>query len=267
MSALETYVIGWRESVHAIADLCGELSAEEWASPTDCPRWSVRDVVAHVAGVEAMLAGTWTAPVTVAATGGKVVSPDYTEAGVAALRDRSFEALEALLREAVARRETQLDPLPDDPTSLAPSTPADVSWSWTMLLQNRAIDVWVHEQDIRRATNRPGGLDSTGAQVTATSFAAAMAYVLGKRVAPAAGMQVVWEITGPSGFTVSLRVGEDGRGAEQQDTADADTRLAMDLETFTVLAAGRRTADQVDVDVSGDRFLAGRVLAAMAVTP
>ena len=89
-----------------------------------------------------------------------------------------------------------------------------------MLLQNRAIDVWVHEQDIRRATNRPGGLDSTGARVTAVTFAAAMAYVLGKRVAPAAGMQVVWEITGPSGFTVSLRVGEDGRAAEQQDTAD-----------------------------------------------
>lgn len=105
----------------------------------------------------------------------------------------------------------------------------------------------------------PGGLDSTGARVTAVTFAAAMAYVLGKRVAPAAGMQVVWEITGPSGFTVSLRVGEDGRAAEQQDTADADTRLAMDLETFTVLGA--------DVDVSGDRFLAGRVLAAMAVTP
>ena len=136
-----------------------------------------------------------------------------------------------------------------------------------MLLQNRAIDVWVHEQDIRRATNRPGGLDSTGARLTTVTFAAAMAYALGKRVAPAAGMQVVWEITGPSGFTVSLRVGEDGRAAEQQDTADADTRLAMDLETFTVLAAGRRTADQVDVDVSGDRFLAGRVLAAMAVTP
>ena len=41
----------------------------------------------------------------------------------------------------------------------------------------------------------------------------------------------------------------------------------MDLETFVVLSGGRRTPDQVGVEVEGDQDLAERVLAALAVTP
>ncbi|MGW5641298.1 maleylpyruvate isomerase family mycothiol-dependent enzyme [Saccharopolyspora sp. NPDC003752] len=39
-----------RPEVEAMRALLGELSAEEWLMTTDCPRWSVRDVVAHVLG-------------------------------------------------------------------------------------------------------------------------------------------------------------------------------------------------------------------------
>jgi uncharacterized protein (TIGR03083 family) len=39
-----------RPEVEAMRALLGELSEQEWLMPTDCPRWSVRDVVAHVLG-------------------------------------------------------------------------------------------------------------------------------------------------------------------------------------------------------------------------
>jgi hypothetical protein len=41
----------------------------------------------------------------------------------------------------------------------------------------------------------------------------------------------------------------------------------MDRATFAALAGGRREASPGAVRVDGDRKLAGRVLAAMAVTP
>jgi hypothetical protein len=41
----------------------------------------------------------------------------------------------------------------------------------------------------------------------------------------------------------------------------------MDQEAFVMLAGGRRAPDRVDVEVSGDPDLAGRILAAMAITP
>ncbi|PKW17252.1 maleylpyruvate isomerase family mycothiol-dependent enzyme [Saccharopolyspora spinosa] len=39
-----------RPEVEAMRAQLGWLSASQWLAPTDCPRWSVRDVVAHVLG-------------------------------------------------------------------------------------------------------------------------------------------------------------------------------------------------------------------------
>src|SRR2546430_16926939 len=43
----------WRD----IADLCDDLTVEQWNAPTDCPGWTVRDNVAHMIGTERMLMG------------------------------------------------------------------------------------------------------------------------------------------------------------------------------------------------------------------
>lgn len=39
-----------RPEVDAMAALLGTLSAEEWGLPTECSRWNVRDIVAHMIG-------------------------------------------------------------------------------------------------------------------------------------------------------------------------------------------------------------------------
>jgi hypothetical protein len=92
-----------------------------------------------------------------------------------------------------------------------------------------------------------------------------MPFVLGKRVAPPPGTSVVWRITGDVPLEVGAVVGDDGRAAPEV-ADEPDATLTLTNESFTVLAAGRRTPDQVDVEVDGDEQLARAVLDAMVLT-
>ncbi len=262
MDLLRIYVDAWHDTAVRVVALCRALQGEEWALSTDCPGWAVRDVVAHLAAVESELAGG-------AGPGGsgsdRTVSPSYTQAGVDGLADRTPEQLVDELESAVASREAALR---DEDWTRPTGAPGGLAWDWDTLLRNRVVDLWVHEQDIRRAVHRPGGLDSPGARVTVTALAMGMPYVLGKRVAPPAGTSVVWEIAGPVAITIAAIVGDDGRARlVDPPPADAAAWLRMDTETFGVLCAGRRDPAALVFDVLGDHALADRVLAAMAVTP
>lgn len=264
MTPLNSYVQAWSESARAVQEVCARLGADDWELPTDCPRWRVRDVVAHLAALETELtAGEGAAP-----TGGTVVVSDHTEAGVRARAGDTPDQLLAEFAEAVDARVLQLRELPADPTAPAPRTPAGVAWDWQTLLRNRAVDLWVHEQDVRRAVGDAGGFDGTGVQVVTETFAGAMPYVLGKLVAPPAGTTAVWDVTGPVPFVLPLAVGDDGR-AHRLDSppSEPDATLRMGTEAFTVLAAGRHPRSGVAVELAGDVRLCGSILAAMAVTP
>lgn len=261
---LATYVSAWHESANAVLNLAAGLDPDSAALPTDCPGWTVQDVIAHLAhlesdaGAEASSSG---------ATGAGELVSSYTEAGVAERRRLSLTEVTDQLRTAIDHRFDQLADLPDDASLPAPVTPGGIAWSWDELLRNRCLDMWVHEQDIRRALARPGGMDSTAAHVVTMTFAHAMPYVLGKRVKPAPGTTVRWDVTGEVPVDLAVRIGDDGR-AHRLDTLDGPvTTLAMSTETFTVLAAGRRRADQVEVGIDGDQELGRAVLDAMALTP
>jgi len=259
---LQIYVDAWHDTAVRVIALCRELQAEDWDKPTDCPGWTVREVVAHLAAIESELAG---GPGPEGVSNERTVSPAYTQPGVEARSGRTPEQLVDEFEAAVA---TRLAALRDGALDRPVSAPGRLAWDWDTLLRNRVIDLWVHEQDIRRAVRRPGGLDSPGARVTTTAFAMGMPYVLGKRVAPLPGTIVVWEVRDPVAITLAARVGDDGRAVPvDPPPADADAWLHMDTETFALLCAGRRDAAAVDVSVRGDEALAQRVLAAMPLTP
>ena len=52
-----------------------------------------------------------------------------------------------------------------------PGSSAASPGSWETLLRNRPLDVWMHEQDVRRAVGRPGGLDAPAAEHVADYLA------------------------------------------------------------------------------------------------
>ncbi len=264
MSTLQTYVDAWSESAHAVLDLTDEIAEHEWMLSTDLAGWTVHDVVAHLAHLEAVLAGQ-VADTEVDATAAGVTTT-YTQAGVEARRGHGTSDVVAELRAAVAAREAVLTELPDDPRTPADRTPGSAPWTWETLLRNRVVDMWCHEQDLRRALGRPGGLDSSAARVTAGTFAAALPFVLGKKVAPPAGTSVVWDVTGEIPFDVGATIDDDGRAVpEAPDTPTL--RLRLSTETFCLLGAGRRRPEDLAVEADGDAELAGVVLSAMSVTP
>jgi hypothetical protein len=92
-----------------------------------------------------------------------------------------------------------------------------------------------------------------------------MPFVLGKRVAPPVGTSVVWRITGEVPMEIGAIIGDDGRAASTV-ADEPNATLTMTNEAFTVLGAGRRTPDQVDVEIHGDEQLGRAVLETMVLT-
>jgi uncharacterized protein (TIGR03083 family) len=226
-------------------------------------------VVSHTAHLEAVLAGAPEETVPVPQGLGHVTSlmDFYTEQGVIARRDHTREQLLEELATATGQRisETRANP-PEDASARAPKTPGDVGWSWQTLLANRPLDVWMHEQDIRRATDRPGHLDSVAARHVVGVFGSGLGYVWGKKVGAAIGETAAVEVT-DLGKRFEVTVGGDGRGTRAAADAVPDTTLRLDTETFVVLSGGRRDPDSQQVEISGDHDLGERLRHALAVTP
>jgi uncharacterized protein (TIGR03083 family) len=265
MDLLATYVAAWKSCAADVEDLLRGLSEDDWERPTDCPGWTVRDIAAHLAALEAELAGDPGPHLDQVSAATANVSGAYTQAGIEERRDHTPQQLVDEFSDAVQRRAAELegDP-PTDPTGSPPRNPGGVAWDWQTLLRNRVVDLWVHGQDIRRAVDRPGDLDTPAAQVTTDTFLAAVPFVVGKRAGAEPGTTVVLVVDGQSS---AFEVGPDGRCLAAEEVPEKPTvRLETSAETLALLGAGRRDPLTVDVVVDGDRGLAERILNGLAVT-
>ncbi|MDF1603274.1 maleylpyruvate isomerase family mycothiol-dependent enzyme [Nocardioides sp. YIM 152315] len=265
---LSEYVEVWWQAINDFTELLEELDESDWATPTDLPGWDVKAVASHIAHLESRLAGQPEESADVGepphVTG---MMGLYTEIGVVNRREASPDAIINEIRSAATARHTALlaDP-PTDPAAKPEPIFGGVPWDWRTLLRNRPLDVWMHEQDIRRAVDRPGGMDSAAARHTADYLAEALGYVVAKRVGAPAGTTVVLELDGSSPF--AFGVDESGRGERLPDLpAEPAVLLRMEREAFIRLAGGRCLPDPGTVEVVGDEELARRILDAMATTP
>jgi uncharacterized protein (TIGR03083 family) len=265
---LARLVAVWWEAVDSFTRVLEHVAEDQWRAPTDLPGWDVHAIAAHTAHLEALLAGRPHVEVeVVGAPHARGVMGLFTEQGVLVRRDETPDALITEIRESTTARHTQLlaDP-PTDPSAPAPGPFGAIGWTTGLLLRNRPLDVWMHEQDVRRAIGRPGNLDSAAAVHAADYLMESLPYVVAKRAQAPAGSVVRVDVAGHAPVTVV--VGEDGRGrAATPDEGEPVATVAMDREAFVLLAGGRRDADRVDVRLDGDTELAGRVVASLAVTP
>lgn len=264
------YVDTWASAVDDVVGLLTSLDDEDWSRATDLPGWDVRAVAAHLAHLESELCGETQEPVDVPDLVHLTApSARHTESGSIARASWSTQKIVDELVTSVHKRRAALrDEPPTDAAGSPPITPAGMPWTWETLLRNRPVDVWMHEQDIRRAVVRPGGMNSAGAAHTLLVFTTGFPYVIGKRVAPPAGTTVVLDVTGVHPVHLVVEVNEQGRAVPTTTEPDNPTvTLQMDAETFAMLCGGRRPPDQLAVVVTDDLALGGRVLAAMVVTP
>ena len=141
-----------------------------------------------------------------------------------------------------------------------------MGWDWRTLLRNRPLDVWMHEQDIRRTVDRPGGMDSPAARHTAEYLAQNLGFVLAKRVGAPAGTSAVLELEGSAPY--AFAVSDAGRGERLPVVpADPTVLLRMDREAFIRLAGGRCAPEPGTMEISGDQALGERIVDMLATTP
>src|SRR5690349_18269850 len=157
---LQQHIDLWRIMVAENVALLRELDPDDWAKPTDLPGWNVRYIAAHLAHLESELAGNPQQQVEVPEAP-HINSPMsvFTESGPLARADWTTDQIIDELEASAAKRDVALSSMmPLDPTAPGDGFAAVTGWNWATLLSNRVIDQWMHQQDIRRAVGRPGGL-------------------------------------------------------------------------------------------------------------
>lgn len=258
----------WHSACDEFVALVRDLPREQWALSTDLDGWTVKDNVAHTAHLEAVLAGAPEETIQVdEAPHVKSLMGYYTEQGVLARRGRDMDALADEIEQAVERRYAALLAEPPVDGSARPAkTPGDVPWDLRTLLSNRPFDVWMHEQDIRRAVGRPGGYERAAAQHVLTVLGRGLPMVVGKRVAPAPGTVVRVSVP-EAALSWTVAVGDDGRAAPADHRAPATATVELGAEDFVVLAGGRRGPERTSPVIEGDEDLARRLLESLVVTP
>lgn len=248
-----------------LADLGGDLTEAEWKRPTAVPGWSVQDNLTHLTDIEAMSMGLprsdHRAPDDLAHV--KNDSGRRNESFVDERRGWEGAAALAEFVEVTGRRLAELRSLPPEGfgaeswTPMGPGTVRD-------LLPFRVFDSWVHEQDIREALGRPGGLTGPAAEAAMDRIVGTAGFVVGKKVAPSDGTVVVIECTAPLARTVALAVADGRARALDGSPGDPTVTLTLPGAVYARVACGRADPAAVmaagSVVIVGDEAIGRRVL-------
>jgi uncharacterized protein (TIGR03083 family) len=259
---------GLRETWEGLAEACFELSSTEWALPTECPGWDVKDQLSHLIGIERSILGEappdWDGPL------GDHVKNDFAamnEPWVAVRRPLEGRAVRAEFVDVTATRLAQLRQRTEEEWAVVGFSPVG-QVPYAVFMEVRVFDSWVHEQDARRALDRPGGRGNRASALSLDRVQGAMPFVVGKQAGCPDATAVRFEVSGPGDEARSFTVLVDGKRAREADDVVAPTvTLALSGLDFLRLGCGRATAEQVDaaggVAMEGDAAVGHRVLGAM----
>jgi uncharacterized protein (TIGR03083 family) len=249
--------------------LLAELDEDEWTTSTGLPGWDVRSVVAHVIGTESMLLGEPTPADEIDPAEYAHVRNDMgrlNEAWVASMRDASPSELQQRFADHAGRRLGGLRAMDSDAWGGEGVTPVGRD-TYGRFMRIRVFDCWVHEQDVRDAVGRPGHESGPAVETVLDEMSTALGYVVGKQAGAPAGSRITFELTGDSGRTIHVEVGE--RAAVVDELGGAPTvTITMPTGVFTRLAAGRMAVDAVRdlITIDGDTELGERILANLTYT-
>jgi len=263
----EPVVAVLEEEFDALVGLGRELRDGEFDVATACPGWTVRDVFSHLVGIERTLLGDPEPPAL------EVVPPHVrnplgarNEAWVASRRALPGAAVVAEFAAVATRRLEQLRGMPTERFDQVGPSPAG-EMPYREFMHVRVMDCWVHEQDIRLATHRPGHRHGPPAAMAVDRLAAALPYVVARKAAAPEGSRVRFEVGGAISRRIEVAV-RSGRGVVVSPMAEPTCTLRLDAEAFWRLTCGRVPAAAALaeglVQLSGDQRLASAVLGAMA---
>jgi uncharacterized protein (TIGR03083 family) len=238
------------------------LSDPDWATPTGCPGWDVKDQVAHVIGVERVMLGD--PPDEVEVPDRPYLRNDFGRAVESAVEARRGRSPEDLLREAdevFARRLEMLAALEPDALDEPMAGAAGLRLKGSQMLRLRVFDMVCHEHDVRRAVGRRGGDEGPHVDLSVEQVVRGWARTLSE------GRDGVLEVTVEGRAPVGIDLSD---GSIYRDGAGPEPRasIRLDLADLLALAGGRSDAPDLDaLPVEGDRSWAREVLSNAGMTP
>lgn len=240
----------WESSARSLIGVLDGLSESEWSLPTGCPGWSVKDIAAHIVGLERILLGE------------PAASSQFQE-----IIDSGVEERKAVPGAEISE---ELREVIDAAHVLLTNSTGEEEIEWLgrtvprhKVMERRIIDIWIHEQDLRAALGKSGGLESAGALFVYSSMSAAFARVLSSASLPAATFSIV--TTGEGAFSMHYII--DGEGNVMLGENLGATVLKMTTENWVALIAGRTNARPDDVQITGDQELGKQIVERMGITP
>jgi len=243
-------------TIAELYQLLDELSDAEWELAAHPEHGRVRDLVAHLVGIE-RLSARWLAqdalpPLTdhVAAT-----RPVVAELAMTDPRDVAEEWQQAALAVLVASAA-------GDPARLVAFHDLQVSVAGLLVI--RTFEIWSHSMDIALATGRPlPRLDAERMALMSNRLMAVLPDALAYRGSALPGRTARFVLTGDAGgcYTVPLAPDVAAAGFASLDSAEPDFTLVADVVGLCRLAARRLPLGELAVTVEGNRELADRVLA------
>lgn len=240
----------------AFEALCAELSDDEWQTQSLCPDWTVREVVDHVTGIEAVLAG-WlpadaTTPPPFDKAGEFLADPTPYAEKVRGVYDRRRQDLAALTDEDLAR------------PSWMPVGPG----TYGRFLAVRVFDFWVHERDITTPLGRTTDDGGVAAELALAEVEDSIGYIVGKKIGLPDGKSLTFDLTGP--LTRQIHVAVNGRAARVEQLDNPDVIVTTDSTTFLQLACGRidpqAQIDSGTISWTGDADLGDRAARTLRFT-
>jgi uncharacterized protein (TIGR03083 family) len=231
-------------------ELLRSLTPAEWDAPAHEEHGAVRDVVAHLVGIE-RISARWLR------NESELLLPDHidaTRATVAELRPSDPDELLRMWSDAV--RDVVTAAASGDPER--PVRFHDVTLTVERYLTTRTFEIWAHGMDIALATGRPmPTLDDERMTLLSSRLMAVVPYALSYRGTPTPGRAARFVLTGPAGgtYTVPLAPGE--------EPGEPSFVVVADVVDVCRVAARRLTPADLAAAVEGDRELADLVLGAL----
>lgn len=253
----EHFVEAWEQSARSIIGLGDTCSAADWQRESRCPGWTVKDLFSHTVGLERLLLGE---PLPQHDPGAKPwVKSDFAkvmEIDVDLRRGRSGADVLEELREVIDARHAALQRADgSEPTLFLGKTVPQIE-----VFPRRIIDLWMHEQDIRVAVGKPGGMDTISAHYVYDRMSYLLPRALSGKGLPEGGFSLCTDR-----FERHYLV--DGSGGLTQVDTRQPTVLAMSAEAWTAHIGGRADAPDWQITSSGDLSLAEAVVAHLGITP
>lgn len=240
--------------------------------PTDCPGWSVRDQFSHLNGFESEWFLGRYAP-TVDGSLYPHVKNELGGGNEAWVAERKYWTIDDLRHEfhdVVRARLVQLNSaryFPQGLDTVITSFRGDETMR--SVLETRLFDVWIHEQDIRRAVAKPGNIDGPAMIHALDRMLASMPWVAAKQAKLDEGSVVAVTLFGSRQITSTVMVtGGRGKMVHAADHRPA-AAITMHEETFLLITTGRTTIgpliDDGKITLRGNRSLAESMALALRV--